>query len=64
MKIFAVDEVLQDVIEHDSGESTVVKYCTVAWQYSNLIVIFAVDEVLQDVKEHDSGKPSMTLTVP
>ena len=54
MKIFAVDEVLQDVIEHDSGESTVVKYGRVAWQYSNLIVIFAVDEVLQDVIEHDS----------
>ena len=30
VKIFAVDEVLQDVKEHDSGESTVVKYCTVA----------------------------------
>ena len=30
VKIFAVDEVLQDVIEHDSGESTVVKYGRVA----------------------------------
>ena len=55
--IFAVDEVLQDVKEHDSGKPSMT-----VLRYYHQTLIFAVDEVLQD--EHDSGEPSMTLTVP
>ena len=53
--IFAVDEVLQVVIEHDSGEPSM----DLAWQYHNQTLIFVVDEVLQDVIEHDSGESTV-----